>query len=339
MFYINGKIYEEAEMSQQYKKNESVIKRLSPEQYQVTQNDATEPAFRNKFWDHKEAGLYVDIVSGEPLFSSLDKFDSACGWPSFTQPVEPENVEEKKDSSWGMTRTEVRSKYADSHLGHVFPDGPGPEGLRYCINSASLLFIPKDKLEAAGYKSYLPLFAAQGDQGKSTLKTAIFAGGCFWGMQDLFRAQPGVIETRVGYTGGALANPQYGDLKSGQSGHAESVEIRYDPAKTSYEKLLAFFFQIHDPTSLNSQGNDMGSQYRSVIFVANDEEADIAASVIDRIQKLGILNGPVVTEIVPARDFYLAEPDHQDYLQRYPNGYSCHFIRPSWKKAIEQALT
>lgn len=132
--------------------------RLTPLQYEVTQKSATEPPFRNEFWNHHGEGLYVDIVSGEPLFSSLDKFDSGCGWPSFTRPVEQERVTEHVDLTHGMVRTEVRSSGADSHLGHVFPDGPGPKGLRYCINSAALRFIPKEELERAGYGQYRKLF-------------------------------------------------------------------------------------------------------------------------------------------------------------------------------------
>jgi peptide-methionine (R)-S-oxide reductase len=142
-----------------YKKDPEAIKKLDRMQHAVTQDNATEPPFRNPFWDHKEEGLYVDIVSGEPLFTSLDKFESECGWPSFTKPVEQAHVTEHEDSSYGMRRTEVRSKHGDSHLGHVFPDGPrAAGGLRYCINSASLRFIPKDKMEAEGYGDYLKLF-------------------------------------------------------------------------------------------------------------------------------------------------------------------------------------
>ncbi len=147
-----------------YRKNPEVISRLSPEQYEVTQRNGTERPFANAFWDNKEPGLYVDVVSGEPLFTSMDKFESGCGWPSFTKPVEAENVVENRDTSHGMTRIEVRSSAGDSHLGHVFPDGPRETGgLRYCINSASLRFIPVDRLEAEGYGSYRSLFQTSGE--------------------------------------------------------------------------------------------------------------------------------------------------------------------------------
>jgi len=152
----------------EYHKNPEALSRLSPEQYRVTQRDGTERPFENAYWDNKEAGIYVDVVSGEPLFASVDKFDSKSGWPSFTKPIEAEHVIENRDTSHGMTRTEVRSTHGDSHLGHVFPDGPREAGgFRYCINSASLRFIPLDQLESEGYGSYRKLFQ---DQGKGASK-------------------------------------------------------------------------------------------------------------------------------------------------------------------------
>ena len=148
-----------------YAKDKEAIARLTPEQFRVTQQKATERPFQNAFWDHDEPGIYVDVVSGEPLFSSLDKFESGCGWPSFTKPLEAENVEERVDTSHGMTRTEVRSSHADSHLGHVFDDGPRDKGgLRYCINSNALRFIPLDELESKGYGEYRKLFEDKGKE-------------------------------------------------------------------------------------------------------------------------------------------------------------------------------
>jgi peptide-methionine (R)-S-oxide reductase len=148
-----------------YNKNPEAVSRLSPEQYRVTQRNGTERPFENAYWDNKEPGIYVDVVSGEPLFASINKFDSGSGWPSFTEPLEPQNVVEKTDNSHGMTRTEVRSSQGDSHLGHVFADGPSEAGgLRYCINSASLRFIPLDELESAGYGNYRKLFDTQEKQ-------------------------------------------------------------------------------------------------------------------------------------------------------------------------------
>lgn len=160
-----------------------------------------------------------------------------------------------------------------------------------------------------------------------TTERAILAGGCFWGMQDLIRRQPGVISTRVGYTGGAVKNATYRN----HEGHAEAIEIVFDPAKTSFRAMLEFFFQIHDPTTLNRQGNDRGASYRSAIFYTSDEQKRIAEDTITDVEVSGLWPGKVVTEVAPAGEFWEAEPEHQDYLERYPNGYTCHFIRPDWK--------
>src|SRR5271154_2128515 len=161
----------------------------------------------------------------------------------------------------------------------------------------------------------------------ATTERAILAGGCFWGMQDLFRRQPGVVSTRVGYSGGDVPNATY--KKHGN--HAEAIEILFDPAKTSFRKILEFFFQIHDPTTLNRQGNDKGVSYRSAIFYTSDEQKRVAEETIAEINATGLWPGKVVTELSPASDFWQAEPAHQDSLLRKPNGYTCHFPRPNWK--------
>ena len=165
-----------------------------------------------------------------------------------------------------------------------------------------------------------------------TTQRAILAGGCFWGMQDLIRKQPGVVSTRVGYSGGDVPNATYRNHGT----HAESIEIVFDPARISYRRLLEFFFQIHDPTTVNRQGNDIGTSYRSAIFYTNDEQKRIAEDTIEDVNASGLWPGKVVTEVAPAGDFWEAEPEHQDYLERIPNGYTCHFIRPDWKLPVRE---
>ena len=311
--------------------------KLTAEQFQVTQQSGTEPPFRNAYWDNHKPGLYVDVVTGEPLFSSTDKFDSGTGWPSFTRPVEAGRVTKNSDASHGMVRDEVRSQAGGSHLGHVFDDGPAPTNQRYCINSASLRFVPVDKLEAEGYGAYRALFAPAQTQAatngkqaeaKVTRETAVLAGGCFWGMEELLRKIPGVLETEVGYTGGKTAKPTYDDVHDGTTGHAEAVRVVFDPSKLSYADLLEkWFFRMHDPTTKNRQGNDVGSQYRSAIFVTSQAQRKVAEEVKARAAKSGRWKNPIVTEIVEAGTWTSAESYHQDYLQKNPGGYTCHFMR------------
>ena len=165
-----------------------------------------------------------------------------------------------------------------------------------------------------------------------TEERAVLGGGCFWGMQDLFRRYAGVISTRVGYTGGDVPNATYRN----HGNHAEAIEITFDPTKIRYRRILEFFFQIHDPTTRNRQGNDMGSSYRSAIFYTSDEQRRIAEGTIADVEASGLWPGKVVTEVAPAGAFWQAEPEHQDYLERYPNRYTCHFIRPDWKLPVRQ---
>jgi peptide-methionine (S)-S-oxide reductase len=169
------------------------------------------------------------------------------------------------------------------------------------------------------------------DMTKSS-ERAVLAGGCFWGVQDLIRKQSGVISTRVGYSGGDVPNATYRNHGT----HAEAVEIVFDPTLTSYRNILEFFFQIHDPTTRNRQGNDVGASYRSVILYTSDEQKRVAEDTIADVEASGLWPGKVVTEVLPAGDFWEAEPEHQDYLQRYPNGYTCHFVRPNWKLPVRK---
>lgn len=282
---------------------------LDPIERTVACDSGTEQAFSGKFWNAKDDGTYVCVVCGLPLFTSNAKFDSGSGWPSYYAPFDPEHTKELTDRSHGMIRTEVRCARSGTHLGHVFDDGPPPTGKRFCINSASLEFVPKGL-------PIPPLGNPSSEEAASKPGVATFAAGCFWGVEAAFRRVPGVLDTRVGYCGGSVPHPSYEQVCSGTTGHAESIEIKFDPANVGYSELLDVFFSCHDPTQIDRQGPDIGSQYRSAIFFHNEAQQHAALSTIDRIHLSGRFIRPIATEVTEAAPFFPAEEYHQRYFEK-----------------------
>lgn len=291
-------------------------KTLSAMQFKVTQKEGTEPPFKNEFNDNKEEGIYVDVVSGEPLFSSKDKYESGTGWPSFFKALVKENIIEKEDKGFFGNRIEVRSKHGDSHLGHVFPDGPAPTGLRYCMNSAAMRFVPKAKLKEAGYSEYEKLFETE-----SKTQAVVFAGGCFWCMQPPFDKLDGVISTAAGYIGGSKETATYEVTSAGGTGHREAIQVVYDPKKINYEKLVQVFFQNIDPYDAKGQFCDKGEQYTSAAYHANDEQKNTYEKVKNELIKSGKLKSNLATLLLPEKPFYPAEDYHQSYYKKNPIRY------------------
>jgi peptide methionine sulfoxide reductase msrA/msrB len=280
---------------------------LTPEEERVIIGKGTERPFTGKYLDHKESGTYTCKRCDEPLYRSDDKFDSQCGWPSFDDEIE--GAVKRLPDPDGI-RVEIVCANCGGHLGHVFEgERFTDKNIRHCVNSVSLGFVADDK--------------------KTDLLTerAIFAGGCFWGVEYYIEKHPGVLSVTSGYIGGRTKNPTYEEVCSKTTGHAEAVEVIYDPTKTDYEALARLFFEIHDPTQVDRQGPDIGEQYRSEVFYVNDEQKQIAEKLIQILKGKGY---EVATKVTKATEFYTAEKYHQDYYINkgtlpYCHGYTKRF--------------
>jgi peptide methionine sulfoxide reductase msrA/msrB len=273
---------------------------LSKQESYVINNKGTEAAFTGKYTNHTEKGTYICKKCGAALYYSSSKFQSDCGWPSFDDEIK--GAVNRFPDPDGV-KTEIECANCGAHLGHVFTgERLTAKNIRHCVNSVSLDFVPS-QLEPGRYG------------------TAIFAGGCFWGVEYFLQKSPGVISVTSGFTGGHVKNPSYREVCTGKTGHAEAVKIIYDPEKTSYEKLLKLFLEIHDPTQVGGQGPDLGDQYRSEIFYLNDEQKKIAEKNIGILKEKGL---KVATAITKASEFYQAEDYHQDYYFKNGKVPYCH---------------
>lgn len=288
---------------------------LTDEQYYVLRQKGTEQPYSGKFLLHKEKGKYTCAACGNELFSSDAKFESHCGWPSFDKEIAAGKIITKEDHSHGMERTEIMCARCGGHLGHVFNDGPTETGVRFCVNSASLGF------EAAMNPE------------KSKTDTIILAGGCFWCMEAVFQEMKGIARVTSGYCGGNQSNPSYAAVSDGNTGHAESIELLYYPDSIALTDILKVFFTIHDPTSLNKQGADEGTQYRSAIFYSSVKQKEVIDQTISALQHAHVYNKPIVTEVKALDHFYEAENYHQNYYRQNGDQSYCQMVvRPKVEK-------
>jgi peptide methionine sulfoxide reductase msrA/msrB len=281
-------------------------KKLTPQEEYVIVHKGTEAPFSGKYLNNKEEGIYVCKRCGTSLYRSSDKFDSHCGWPSFDDEI-PGAIKRLPDPDG--QRTEIECANCGAHLGHVFTgERLTKKNVRHCVNSISMVFIPAAKTDP-------------NDPNSKPANKAYFAGGCFWGVDYYLKSAPGVISVTAGYMGGTTKNPTYKQVCSGTTGHAETVEVVFDPNKTTYEDLAKLFLEIHDPTQKNRQGPDVGNQYRSAIFYVDQQQKQIAEQLIERLKKKGL---KVVTSVEPAKEFWPAEDYHQDYYGKTGGTPYCH---------------
>lgn len=300
------------------KTDEEWKKQLSPEKYYVLRQKGTERPFTGQLLLNKDKGVYKCGACGNELFTDDMKFDSECGWPSFDKEIAGGKIKTVEDNSLGMHRTEIDCGRCGSHLGHLFNDGPTKTGLRYCVNSLSLEFVSAK------------------DQQKnivSTIDTITLGGGCYWCVEAIYQQLNGVIKVESGFSGGYVANPSYEEVCTGTTGHAEVVQITYDNKKTSLEEILKVFFSVHDPTTLNRQGEDVGTQYRSVIFYRNQQQEQLAKEIIKTLEREHIYKSPIVTKEVAFDRFYKAADDHQNYYSQNKQQPYCKLvIQPKLEK-------